>query len=1240
MNIEDYEKTYYSIYDAFAQTVRFILESALRASKDLPRPQSVQCRAKDVDSLRQRLADVGELDSQAIEVVRRDLAGARLIFYTNNDVDRFIASSLIRENFEIEEDSTKIHHPTPENEGARYRAVHYTVTLREDRLRLPEYSRFDRLRCEIQIQTILNHAWSETSHDVIYKDKLGDGYGGKAIKAIARRFERIMDKYLIPAGFEVQKAQQEYERLLQGKGLFDKDIATLLDSAQNNNERYEILSGLKDYAIPNYDDLSVAYEGLQQPLLRAVRSARTTEPVPIETTYGTMDGFEADAITTLVLEIIERLRYVDAIGTLQLLIDIYRDEPEAEIRQSIVNAVKHLSEYNIDAYEQVGPMLQMALLDHLAAMSSVALDSVRPLALAVWAEAVQSDITGAKWNADSVALRTAAVPPTDLLRQVRDKALMALFADYERSTSDTEKRVVLAALDGATRTPYQAQYSDALLAITLQDATRIVEFVTARVNLESYELLQHLEHRLLFDYRRTKDLADDSENRFNCQAEAASLIAAILKFRDTINSDESFRQYKTLVGYESVFPKQWTDEQFDYEKRDEYRRKEADGYIATIDDASEDRWYALIERCAATKSNDMATFPVFGKFLSNLAEREPEVAERFLAKASNDLLRFLPSFLNGLSRSGRGDIYEAILERELESNRNLSGVARHIRYSEVRKPEFARLLLTRAIERMDSVAVTECLLFVIEHFDAERITEPDSSLRDALKFLTERRDFGWVSEAWVLPTDSKLYEELTPERTAQILENLGYVRKVDYRVEPILTRLAERQPSAIWDYFGARLAHDYGKDEYEDRFEAVPFNLQHLAKVLAKDPQLAISKGLSWFAGDRKRFQYRGGRVLSKVFPHCAPELATLLAEQVKAGGDTEAEFAIAILRNYHGEISTHVVLKEIVTRFPDDARKLSEVWAVIVATGVVSGELGLAEAWRARRDSLAEWLFDERPAVKAFAEKHIAQLNLQITAEQRNVETTKELRRRDYEDEIDGPDDDDDGYEPASDATQIQTVSATPARATVRLTRPDEAADKYRSYGALAAGEREGIDYRTFFIERPSLVLICAPHGGTIEPGTSEIATSTAGDEYSLYRFEGLILGRPHTDLHIKSHLFNEPEALRLAAAADVVVTVHGRKDRVDKETVWLGGLDHRLRDAIAEDLRRAGFRALTTGHGLAGEVPNNICNRGRRGAGVQVEIPKSLRDELRDDVQRFASFVKAIRSAIARTEPPEHHV
>jgi ppGpp synthetase/RelA/SpoT-type nucleotidyltranferase len=1007
MNLNDYEKKYFSTYEAFAETVRFILEKALLAAEHLPRPQSVQCRAKGIESLWRRLAEAGKLDTQTLEVDRRDLAGARLIFYTNNDVDRFLASPLIRENFEIDEDSTKIHHPTPENNGARYRAVHYTVRLREDRLRLPEYARFAGLRCEIQVQTILNHAWSETSHDILYKDQLGDGYGGKAMKGIARRFERIMDKYLIPAGFEIQKAQQEYERVLRGKALFDRDIANLLDNAQNNNERYEILSGLKDYAILNYDDLPAAYEELKGPLLRAVKAARGTEPVPIETTYGNMEGFKADAITTLVVEIVESLRYVDALGTLQLLLDMYRDEPDDDIRRQIVNAVKNLSEYNIDAYNQVGPMLQMQLVDHFAGMSDGEVDRIRPIALTVWTEALQSDITGATWKADSVVLSRGAVPVSDQLREVRDKAINALFAAYDRSSDDAQRRAVLSALDAATRTPDQGQCSDALLATTLKDATRIVDFVTARAKATSYELLQHLEHRFLYDYFRARGLTENPDNRFGCQAEAEALVAAILKFRDTINADDRFVRYKVLVGFESVYRGHWNDEEFDYKGADAYRRGEADRYIDEINTTNEKDWFDLIARCAETKSDDHATFALFGSFINKLAERKPEVADRFLAKASDDLRNFLAGVLNGLALSGRRDIYERILESELESARNLVGVARHLRYSDVTKPDFAARLLKRAIDQGEPLAVTECLLFALEHCGTEKFADADTFLRDALTFLNDRKDSRWVAQAWFLQKTTKFYEELTPARTAQVLHNLSYLRQVDYRVERILVRLAERHPGAVWDYFGARLAKEAADGEDEERFEAVPFRFHGLEKELSKDPQLAISKGLSWFARDRELFRFRGGRLLSAAFPNCPPEFAAALAELVKAGGDTEADFALAIFQNYHGEMSTYVVLQAIVSRFPDDVSKMSRVRIAIDNTGVVAGEFGFAEACRAKKESLTEWLADERPAVKAFAGKHIAELDRMIASEERRAEAEREMRNRSYDQDDDESDDD-----------------------------------------------------------------------------------------------------------------------------------------------------------------------------------------------------------------------------------------
>ncbi|MCS6304387.1 MAG: PilZ domain-containing protein [Nitrospira sp.] len=213
-------------------------------------------------------------------------------------------------------------------------------------------------------------------------------------------------------------------------------------------------------------------------------------------------------------------------------------------------------------------------------------------------------------------------------------------------------------------------------------------------------------------------------------------------------------------------------------------------------------------------------------------------------------------------------------------------------------------------------------------------------------------------------------------------------------------RIRETEQQRLDDVMTTRLERKAeGGDE--EQVEMVPFEFQGLEPVFAKDPELAINKGLAWFAQDRTQFRFRGGSLLGRAFPPCTPEFAAALAELVKAGGDTEADFSLAILQNYLGSTSTDGVLKEIVSRFSDDTRKMDEIRATINSTGVVSGEFWLAEAWRVKKESLTRWLTDERQAVKTFTEQHIAELGRMILSERRRVEAERELRERNrHEDE------------------------------------------------------------------------------------------------------------------------------------------------------------------------------------------------------------------------------------------------
>ena len=185
-----------------------------------------------------------------------------------------------------------------------------------------------------------------------------------------------------------------------------------------------------------------------------------------------------------------------------------------------------------------------------------------------------------------------------------------------------------------------------------------------------------------------------------------------------------------------------------------------------------------------------------------------------------------------------------------------------------------------------------------------------------------------------------------------------------------------------------------------------------------------------------------------------------------------------------------------------------------------------------------------------------------------------------------------------------------------------------YMSFGELSCNETEGWDYTIKTCHRNNPVLVMAPHGGKIEPGTTEIAEAIAGDDHSFYSFQGM-KADGNGVLHVQSHLFDEPRATEVLKGAEIVVTVHGHADREDG-FVMVGGLDTILKSKIEGELGRAGVQIREATQGLRGIDPANICNRGCSGKGVQLEISRKLRDSFRADRDRLREFADTVRRGI----------
>jgi phage replication-related protein YjqB (UPF0714/DUF867 family) len=199
---------------------------------------------------------------------------------------------------------------------------------------------------------------------------------------------------------------------------------------------------------------------------------------------------------------------------------------------------------------------------------------------------------------------------------------------------------------------------------------------------------------------------------------------------------------------------------------------------------------------------------------------------------------------------------------------------------------------------------------------------------------------------------------------------------------------------------------------------------------------------------------------------------------------------------------------------------------------------------------------------------------------------------------------------------------------------------DKYGGFAKLASDNLEGRDYKRLVEMRPSAIALIAPHGGGIEPCTSEITRAIANGEFSYYCFEG-VKSRGNGELHITSTSFDEPTCIQLVEHSQTVGAVHGCVG--EQTAVYIGGLDTRLKMQIIGALRHAGFDAKEDTSNHSGNHPQNICNRGISRRGLQLEITEALRRamfkglkrcERRTTTPQFDKFVAAVREVLLKLE------
>lgn len=174
--IENYIKQYEKEYHFYKQLAHFghdVLETEIinRGIKAI-----VSSRAKRVDRLKEKISNRNRKEKyksrKAIEKDIVDLAGIRVALYFPSE--REIIGQVIEDLFEIVESKAfpqNPHKPKHNKRFSGYWATHYRVKPKKSD---DVDKSFTNTMFEIQVASVLMHAWSEVEHDLVYKPFSGE----------------------------------------------------------------------------------------------------------------------------------------------------------------------------------------------------------------------------------------------------------------------------------------------------------------------------------------------------------------------------------------------------------------------------------------------------------------------------------------------------------------------------------------------------------------------------------------------------------------------------------------------------------------------------------------------------------------------------------------------------------------------------------------------------------------------------------------------------------------------------------------------------------------------------------------------------------------------------------------------------------------------------------------------------------------------------------------------------------
>lgn len=990
--LEEYAKKEH-LYVELAFLIRSLLEGFLRANNF---KFQIFHRAKDKQSLKDKLErkiEEGKEYKSLDEI--KDLAGVRIVFYLEDDEKNFL-QLFFREfgNCIIDEKE--------EYDPKGYRGSHFIFSLNKERVALIEYSKYSGLKCEIQISTILFHAWSEVEHDIIYKPK-----GNKqllkelGLDELKRSFEKIMIEHLQTATYQLNYLNKKYRDITRAGKIFGSDFITDISLSKDNDNIYDVLEIVEAF-----------YDKKLEEILAIVSMIVNKKPLPtvLLRTFGRhkLYGKSHKDLVLKSCDILDRIKYSTPDEVLELLAQLSLSDDQ-EIKNESLRIIENFARYdfNILTKTKIGYGAQRKVFDFILAWSIEEqlehIDFVERVTMKLLSSSAKGETPGLNENADyTLTMHFGVVDPTDFLRKMRREVIDLIYTLFQSISNPKLKLRLINILNQATDTPSSVSYGEDIAQMISEDLIYLINlyrkiiFQGGKI-IEDIGLVAVIEERL---YWLGKSRTTGSEE--------------LEQLRSDILGDEFYKLFILFVGDPIIYR-----EEKGWEEAEKIRDEEINKLIDIIDEETINEWFEKLDKVANQQGViDEWRFNPFKTFLYKLSEKKPKVAEKILEKAldnNSSLKDFMTSFLGGFRMGTNFIQWDKFTRRIIDAqdpqfinaiifSLNLPpdvDLERLIREVDI---ELLENIVRRVgefsfLKELDNMALHYALINTLGRNFERSPKRIELLIAEEIKNNTGYVDMFFRQLPMMIHSKWFEIKDLHSETVKMLQEQMIKLSKIDWHSQELLLEIGKRDGLiAVLNLFMERIKKDIKDKEGEtgdinEIYEALPYHLNpELEKFIAEHPDYEkivtgwladMTSGWSIYNSHMSHFLQRIGNGFSRI-----------VTSLIEKGGDKNLMKAARVMQSIN---SVDFDLSIEIIRRTDNKRIINLVENNMFTTGIVSGEDGLAKAFEKKAERIETYKRIDDERVKVFVKRMVKNFQEKAKRERRRIEKERQTRKEEY---------------------------------------------------------------------------------------------------------------------------------------------------------------------------------------------------------------------------------------------------